>query len=141
MRREGRQHGMVRTHMVLSPPFNSKPKKSRRILNKLEAPVIAGVYAKVPSKPTNHSKFTGRCCNTMCTSCHLRPASKSKAKSKGNHKFRSSRALILDFVVVIDDDDDDDDDDDELEDEIIGSEVDHKGDGDGDGDGDGWVFI
>ncbi|KAH7681508.1 hypothetical protein IHE45_05G062700 [Dioscorea alata] len=115
MRREGRQHGMVITHIVISPPCNPKS----RILNKLEAPVIAGVYAKVSSKPTNHSKFTGRCSKTMCSACHLRPACKSKAKAKGHRKFKS-----LDFAGVLDYDDDDDG--------MIGGEGDHKGGGDDD---------
>ncbi|XP_039126204.1 uncharacterized protein LOC120262193 [Dioscorea cayenensis subsp. rotundata] len=135
MRREGRQHGMVITHIVISPPFNSNPKS--RILNKLEAPVIAGVYAKVSSKPTNHSKFTGRCSKTMCSARHLRPACKSKAKAKGHRKFRS-----LDFSGVLDyhdhdhhDDNDDIDDDDGM----IGGEGDHKG-GDDD-DHKEWFFV
>ena len=124
---------MVITHIVISPPFNSKQKS--RILNKLEPPVIAGVYAKVSSKPTNHSKFTGRCSKTMCSGCHLWPACKSKAKAKGHRKFRS-----LGFAGVLDYHDDDDvhDDDNDDDDGTIGGEGDHKGDGDDDQE---WFFV
>nr|XP_010930430.1 uncharacterized protein LOC105051598 [Elaeis guineensis] len=86
MRREGRQHGLVITCSL--PDTHPKPKS--RVLNRLDGPPTAGVYTKVPTKPTNHSKFTGRCSKTMWASCHFRPAYKSKDKAKGNHKLKSS---------------------------------------------------
>ncbi|KAF3340501.1 hypothetical protein FCM35_KLT09345 [Carex littledalei] len=90
MRREGRQHGYVRTHVVLSEPCAdaSTDHQTRIMKNKQSSMPIAGVFAKVSRKPTNHSKFTGKCSKQMCVSCHEAPASKSKNKSKGRHKFR-----------------------------------------------------
>lgn len=87
MRREGRQHGMVRTNRILPSPWNPKP--GTRFGNRLESPPTAGFFAKVPSKPTNHSKFTGKCRLARCSGCHNYPACKSKDKTKGAHKLRS----------------------------------------------------
>ena len=86
---------MVRTHTILPSP-TCRP--SSRVLNKLGAPATAGVFAKAPSKPTNHSKFTGRCCNKhICASCsHLSVACKSK--TKGTRKFGPSSGLFVDYV-------------------------------------------
>lgn len=87
MKREGRQHGMVRTRMVLPPPWNSRPKS--KVVNELTSPPTAGRYAKVPTKPTNHPKFTGKCGTPRCMECHTRPACKSRDKAKGTHKLKS----------------------------------------------------
>ncbi|GFP94082.1 hypothetical protein PHJA_001552600 [Phtheirospermum japonicum] len=78
MRREGRQRGMVRTFVVL------------RSANELSAPPTAGLFTKAPSKPTNHSKFTGKCGRPNCRDCHIEPACKSKDKAKGTHKTRTT---------------------------------------------------
>ncbi|CAN6575062.1 unnamed protein product [Malus baccata var. baccata] len=88
MKREGRQHGMVRTHRILPEPWNPRP--ATRHVNKFESPPTAGLFAKVPTKPTNHSKFTGKCGKPKCTECHIHPASKAKDKTKGNRKLKSS---------------------------------------------------
>ncbi|XP_076910752.1 uncharacterized protein LOC143568483 [Bidens hawaiensis] len=48
-----------------------------------------GLFAKVPTKPTNRSKFTGKCRKPRCNGCHLHPVCKSKAKTKGAMKLRS----------------------------------------------------
>ncbi|KAJ8615638.1 hypothetical protein MRB53_035010 [Persea americana] len=61
MKREGRQHEMP----------------------------TAGQYTKVPAKPTNHSKFTGKCGTPRCVECHTLPACKSREKSKGTQKLKS----------------------------------------------------
>ncbi|KAK1257877.1 hypothetical protein QJS04_geneDACA020378 [Acorus gramineus] len=87
MKREGRQHGMVRSHIIL-PPSDPRPSNCR-VINAVEGPPIAGQFVKVPSKPTNHSKFTGRCRKPMCNTCHDNPVGKSKDKAKGNTKFKS----------------------------------------------------
>jgi hypothetical protein len=47
------------------------------------------LFSKVPSKPTNHSKFTGKCSKPRCTGCHMHPSCKSKDKTKGSHKVKS----------------------------------------------------
>ncbi|KAK4417846.1 hypothetical protein Salat_2197300 [Sesamum alatum] len=86
MKREGRQHGMVRTYPVLSTP---SPRC--RHLNELSCPPTAGQFTKVSTKPTNHSKFTGKCCPPMCYRCHSRPVSKSMDKAKGAQKIRSGK--------------------------------------------------
>ncbi|RZS04354.1 hypothetical protein BHM03_00034671 [Ensete ventricosum] len=89
MRREGRQHGLVRTHSLLQS--SHRP----RALHQLHAPPTAGVFSKVPSKPTNHSKFIGRCGGgkPMCKACHAKPASKSRGKAKGSSKLRDGLAI------------------------------------------------
>ncbi|KAK7844800.1 hypothetical protein CFP56_010305 [Quercus suber] len=87
MKREGRQHGMVRTHRILPSSINPRPET--RVVNKYDLPLTAGLFTKVPSKPTNHSKFTGKCGTPGCTGCHDHPACKSKNKTKGTHKLKS----------------------------------------------------
>ncbi|KAL7100550.1 hypothetical protein ACP275_08G004600 [Erythranthe tilingii] len=77
MKREGRQHGMVRTYIK---PGNQNGPSS--------AP-IAGQFSKVSTKPTNHSKFTGKCARPMCRQCHVTPACKSMDKVKGTQKLCS----------------------------------------------------
>ncbi|CAB4305734.1 unnamed protein product [Prunus armeniaca] len=91
MKREGRQHGMVRTYRVLPDPLNPRPET--RHVNRFDSPPTAGLFTKVATKPTNHSKFTGKCGKPRCTECHIHPASKAKDKTKGNHKLKSSDVL------------------------------------------------
>ncbi|KAI3969138.1 hypothetical protein MKW92_052885 [Papaver armeniacum] len=74
MKREGRQHGMARSYMVLPEPLNPTPKS--KIVNALESRPTAGAYTKVSSKPTNHSKFTGKCGVARCADCHINPRNK-----------------------------------------------------------------
>ncbi|KAB2084839.1 hypothetical protein ES319_A05G360700v1 [Gossypium barbadense] len=88
MKREGRQHGMVRTYRVLPSPWNPRPEP--RFVQQVNSPTTAGLFTKVPVEPTNHSKFTGRCGRPRCLGCHMHPAFKSKDKAKGTHKFRSN---------------------------------------------------
>ncbi|KAI3889544.1 hypothetical protein MKW92_040517 [Papaver armeniacum] len=89
MKREGRQHGMVRSYMVLPSPLNPTPKS--KIVN---ARPTAGAYTKVSRKPTNHSKFTGKCGVARCTECHINPGNKSKDKAKGTQKLKSCRVAM-----------------------------------------------
>lgn len=84
MKREGRQHGVVRTLMILPSELNPRPAKL--FVNRFDSPPAFGVFAKVSSKPTNHSKFTGRCERSKCSDCHASPAKKSANKSKGRRK-------------------------------------------------------
>ncbi|EXC31396.1 hypothetical protein L484_017678 [Morus notabilis] len=88
MKREGRQHGMVRTLPILPSPLNPRP--NTRYVNRFDAPATAGLFTRVSSKPTNHSKFTGKCGQPRCNGCHLHPTRKAKDKTKGNHKLKSS---------------------------------------------------
>ncbi|CAK8541202.1 unnamed protein product [Lathyrus sativus] len=81
MKREGKQHGMVRTYRILP-----NPNPGTRFVTRFDSPPTAGLFTKVPSKPTNHSKFTGKCGKARCTDCRLHPVSKSKNKSKGSLK-------------------------------------------------------
>ncbi|KAF5199793.1 Histone-lysine n-methyltransferase trithorax-like protein [Thalictrum thalictroides] len=82
MKREGRQHGMVRNYKA---NFNSKSS-----VNRFDTPPTAGLFTKVSSKPTNHSKFTGKCGKSKCFECHSHPSCKSKDKGKGSYKIRST---------------------------------------------------
>ncbi|PON95255.1 hypothetical protein TorRG33x02_087770 [Trema orientale] len=82
MKREGRQHGMVRTYEILPSPLRPET----RFVNRLtESPATAGLFTPVSSK------FTGKCGKPRCSGCHLHPARKSKAKAKtrGNRKLKS----------------------------------------------------
>ncbi|XP_010248805.1 PREDICTED: uncharacterized protein LOC104591601 [Nelumbo nucifera] len=98
MKREGRQHGMVRSYAILPSPWNPRP--NSRIVNKLGSPPTAGIYTRVSSKPTNHSKFTGKCGRPKCEECHIHPAGKSKDKAKGTQKLRSSDVVTNHRLVA-----------------------------------------
>ncbi|XP_021599171.1 uncharacterized protein LOC110605137 [Manihot esculenta] len=87
MKREGVQHGMVRTCRILPSPWNPKP--NSRFINRFDSPPTAGLFAKVQPRPTNHSKFTGKCTMPRCNGCHMHPCSKSKDKTKGTQKLKS----------------------------------------------------
>ncbi|WVZ06900.1 hypothetical protein V8G54_020246 [Vigna mungo] len=91
MKREGRQHGMVRSYRILPSPLNPRP--DTRIITRFDTPPTAGLFVKVSSKPTNHSKFTGKCGTSRCTGCHLHPACKSKGKTKGSQKHKNWRVI------------------------------------------------
>ncbi|KAJ1399566.1 hypothetical protein SESBI_30214 [Sesbania bispinosa] len=91
MKREGRQHGMVRSYLILPSPLNPRP--NTRIINRFDSPPAAGLFTKVPSKPTNHSKFTGKCDKPRCSGCHLHPVCKSKNKTKGSQKNKNWRVM------------------------------------------------
>ncbi|KAE8718201.1 putative Calcium-binding site [Hibiscus syriacus] len=91
MRREGRQHGMVRTYRVLPSPLNPKPES--RVIQQFDTPPTAGLFMKVPTKPTNHSKFTGRCGRARCLGCHMHPTCKSRDKTKGSRKLKPSEMV------------------------------------------------
>ncbi|KAL1198420.1 hypothetical protein V5N11_004235 [Cardamine amara subsp. amara] len=88
MKREGRQHGFVRTGMIHPPGSNPRP--TNQPVNQLDSPPAFGVFTKVPSKPTNHSKFTGKFERSKYSNCHVSPAIKSGDKSKGRRKLQAS---------------------------------------------------
>ncbi|KAL1553337.1 hypothetical protein AAHA92_14027 [Salvia divinorum] len=93
MKREGRQHGMVRTYPISS-------ERKQRSHEKLASPLTAGIFTKISSKPTNHSKFTGKCGRSKCNDCHVHPASKSKDKVKGANKIRSSSDVGSNYRLI-----------------------------------------
>ncbi|KAJ6424018.1 hypothetical protein OIU84_024903 [Salix udensis] len=66
--------------------------------NRFDTPPAAGMFTKVPSKPTNHSKFTGKCGKPRCTACHLLPSCKSKDKTKESHKVKSRDRAAFEFA-------------------------------------------
>lgn len=111
MKREGRQHGMVRTYRIIPSPWNPRPET--RFVNEFDFPPTAGLFTKVSSKPTNHSKFTGKCGKPRCSGCRLHPVQKAKDKTKGSHKFKSRYLIDCSLVAFdghpnfIDDDGDD----------------------------------
>ncbi|KAK1404337.1 Histone-lysine N-methyltransferase trithorax-like protein [Heracleum sosnowskyi] len=94
MKREGRQHGMVRSYCPIPSPLNPNP--PRRLINKFDTPTTAGLFVKVAAKPTNHSKFTGRCGKPKCCDCHDQPVCKSKDKAKGSQKLKSTTDVSTD---------------------------------------------
>ncbi|KAK6128293.1 hypothetical protein DH2020_037962 [Rehmannia glutinosa] len=98
MKRQGRQHGMVRTFPIMSAPYNPRPKP--RNMNELSSPRTAGLFTKVSSKPTNHSKFTSKCGRPKCHDCHIHPACKSKDKVKGAQKMRSSSDVASNYRLI-----------------------------------------
>ncbi|VFQ96850.1 unnamed protein product [Cuscuta campestris] len=85
MKREGRQHGLVPTCPVLHP----RPPQPKHIYSSC----TAGPFARVSPKPTNHSKFTGKCARAKCLECHVTSAGKAKGKAKGTLKQRSADAV------------------------------------------------
>ncbi|EOA25966.1 hypothetical protein CARUB_v10019355mg [Capsella rubella] len=46
MRRQGRQHGLVRSYRILPPPLHTRP------VNSLTSPQTSELFTKSPSKPT-----------------------------------------------------------------------------------------
>ncbi|XP_076933743.1 uncharacterized protein LOC143599745 [Bidens hawaiensis] len=85
MKREGRQHGVVRSFPILPTPLS----RQRRYVKTVDSASVAGLFTKVSTKPTNHSKFTGKCGTARCLGCHVHPVCKSKDKAKGTMKLRS----------------------------------------------------
>ncbi|CAH8388102.1 unnamed protein product [Eruca vesicaria subsp. sativa] len=84
MKRDGRQHGFVRTGMIHPPRLN--PRLTNQFVNRLDSPTAS---TKVPSKPTNHSKFPGKCERSKYSNFHVSPAIKSAGKSKSRQKLQS----------------------------------------------------
>ncbi|KAI3520717.1 hypothetical protein L1887_10167 [Cichorium endivia] len=84
MKREGRQHGFVRSYMTFLTPLSQQ-----RYVKTVDSASVAGLFTKVSRKPTNQSKFTGKCGKARCLGCHIHPATKSKDKAKGTMKLRS----------------------------------------------------
>ncbi|KAF4397425.1 hypothetical protein G4B88_027165 [Cannabis sativa] len=108
MKREGRQHGMVRTLRILPSPLNPRPET--RFVNRFDSPATAGLFTRVSTKPTGHSKFTGKCGQPRCNGCHLHPTCKAKDKTKGNMKLKSNDVIDDETGVenIIKNNDDDD---------------------------------
>ncbi|XP_073019066.1 uncharacterized protein [Primulina eburnea] len=119
MKREGRQHGMVRAYEMLNP---------RKTINEFSSPPTAGLFTRVSIKPTNHSKYTGKCGRPRCRGCHSHPVCKSMDKVKGAHKIRStadgpqglkfygfSASGVLNYLDLVDRDDGTDFDDEEVD--------------------------
>lgn len=98
MKREGRQHGLVRSFCIIPSPIN--PNSQPRFINKFDTPTTAGLFTRVTTKPTNHSKFTGRCGKSKCSDCHVQPACKSKDKAKGSHKLKSTTDVSSDCKYI-----------------------------------------
>ncbi|XP_020571960.1 uncharacterized protein LOC110018842 [Phalaenopsis equestris] len=96
MRREGRQHGIVSVYSDLSSSLsNSTERTIKKSLKRIEGSFM-GQFTKAPSKPTNKSKFTGRCKLPRCGLCHAHPVNKAMAKIKGNHRHKDE---ISDFYL------------------------------------------
>ncbi|GJR15587.1 hypothetical protein Tco_0798239 [Tanacetum coccineum] len=87
MKREGRQHGVVRTYPILEATPLSQQRYVKN--NMVDPAIVTGMFTKVSGKPTNQSKFTGKCGTARCSECHIHPATKAKDKAKGTMKVRS----------------------------------------------------
>ncbi|XP_022752232.1 uncharacterized protein LOC111300931 [Durio zibethinus] len=98
MKREDCQHGMFRTYDVLPSPWNPEP--GTRSGQRLSLPQVTGLFSNVPAKACNHSKFTGKCDRTQCLESHLNPVSKSKDKTKGTQKFRTSYKVVSPRLIT-----------------------------------------
>ncbi|XP_073013834.1 uncharacterized protein [Typha latifolia] len=90
MKREGWKHGMNkgvdvgRRRSLFHARANYKPAED------LESSPATGVLQpQLLLKPTNSSKFTGKCRKARCRSCHYHPVSKSRDKAKGEYKLKS----------------------------------------------------
>ncbi|KAF3556924.1 hypothetical protein F2Q69_00010454 [Brassica cretica] len=86
MKKEGRQHGFVRTGMIHPPGFSPGPSNQFGF----DSPPASEEFTKVPSKPTNHCKFTGKNERSKYSNCHVSPAMKSADTSKGRQKLKST---------------------------------------------------
>ncbi|CAI9111521.1 OLC1v1011764C1 [Oldenlandia corymbosa var. corymbosa] len=84
MKREGRQHGMVETYRFVQ----SRVRARNSAQSEPAAP-----FTRVSQKPTNHSKFTGKCSRPRCAGCHTHPVEKSRYKAKGTQKLKCSDVL------------------------------------------------
>ncbi|KAM0940794.1 hypothetical protein DsansV1_C18g0154011 [Dioscorea sansibarensis] len=93
MKREGRLHGKVRAHAKLLQQFNPKF-KLEEVANISGDPPVTGEHTRVISKPTNHSKYTGKCRKARCLECHSHPVTKSRDKAKGAYKLKSCNVLM-----------------------------------------------
>ncbi|XP_071711603.1 uncharacterized protein [Rutidosis leptorrhynchoides] len=85
MKREGRQHGVVNCYHI----FDQESLSQQRFVKMVDSASTMGLFAKVPTKPTNQSKYTGKCQRSRCNRCHIHPVCKSKDKAKGTMKIRS----------------------------------------------------
>ncbi|KAJ3701695.1 hypothetical protein LUZ61_005400 [Rhynchospora tenuis] len=96
MKREGRQHGMVLCFQIY--PELSNP--GSRKVNEFNTVPTTKYLTKVSSKPTNHSRFTSKCCGApRCIGCHHRPVSKASTKVKKTHKQRRYDAAMNPLLV------------------------------------------
>ncbi|XWS32690.1 hypothetical protein CRYUN_Cryun22dG0011500 [Craigia yunnanensis] len=98
MKKEACKHGMLRTYRVLPSPWNPEPET--RSVQRLNSPPATGFFSNVPSKSSNHSKFTWKCGRPQCLECHLNPVSKSKNKTKGYQKFRTSNMIVSPRLIT-----------------------------------------
>lgn len=84
MKREGRQHGVVNCYEILPGSLSQQ-----RFVKMVDSASTMGLFTKVSKKPTNQSKYTGKCHKPRCNRCHIHPVCKSKDKAKGTMKLRS----------------------------------------------------
>ncbi|XP_055806695.1 uncharacterized protein LOC129875268 [Solanum dulcamara] len=87
MKREGRQHGLVRTYPIITSLWNVPTPNSRYCYHLNSLPTV-GLFTEASPKPWNHSMFTGKCGRSKCTMCLLQPSRKAKDKAKGKKKLR-----------------------------------------------------
>ncbi|KAF9623129.1 hypothetical protein IFM89_037645 [Coptis chinensis] len=91
MKREGgQQHGMVRNCKISpSPIINPNPNSYSKLI----------INTPLTSRPTNHSKFTGKCDRAKGIRYYVHPTCKSKDKGKGTYKIRSSDVAVNQKLV------------------------------------------
>ncbi|KAK9159607.1 hypothetical protein Syun_005948 [Stephania yunnanensis] len=90
---------MVRAFPIPPPVWPTTT--ASRVTNRLDSRATAGIFTRVPTKPTNHSKFTSRCGRrARCTGCHDSPTCKAKDKAKGTRKSRASDLTVNHRLVA-----------------------------------------
>ncbi|KAE8697446.1 hypothetical protein F3Y22_tig00110621pilonHSYRG00283 [Hibiscus syriacus] len=90
MKREARQHGIVRT-------YRWSPIPKTRHVRRIDPVTVSGSFSSVISKAGSHSEFTGKCGKSQWVQCHSNPVGKSKDKTKGAQKFRTTNIAGFKF--------------------------------------------
>ncbi|XP_076944478.1 uncharacterized protein LOC143615157 [Bidens hawaiensis] len=85
MKREGRQHGVVPSYPIRPTPLSHQ----RRHVKTVDSASLSGLFTKVSKKPTNQSKYTGKCGAARCLGSSIHSVYKSKDKAKGTVKLKS----------------------------------------------------
>jgi hypothetical protein len=74
--------------------------RSSRRVNEFKTVPTTNSMTKVSSKPTNHSRFTSKCCGgPRCVGCHDSPVSKARTKAKKTHKHRQYDVAMNQLLV------------------------------------------
>lgn len=80
MKREGRQHGMVRTHRILPSSINPRPET--RVVNKYDSPPTAGFLPRChpspPTTPSSRASVAHQGAQGVMTTQHVSPRTRPR---------------------------------------------------------------